>query len=163
MVCLTNYTVQCVDVTSGKTGCFFFDGPYWQFTGKFRATSPVFPDLEAFYAWDNQNGKNAAGKFLERVVPSVVSVGTLRTQDLLRSFSAALCRLKPGPESDALAAEAETVATRIDADWEDANAAESGSWILDDLDDALNGVAPAGFYFGADEGDGACFGFWECE
>jgi hypothetical protein len=29
--------------------------------------------------------------------------------------------------------------------------------------DALNNVSPQGFYFGASEGDGACFGFWKAE
>ena len=50
MACLTNYTVQCLDVTSGKTGCFLFDTQHWIATGEFRAISEVFPDLNTFYA-----------------------------------------------------------------------------------------------------------------
>lgn len=57
MACLMNYTVQCLDVTSGETGCFLFDTAHWQATGEFRAVSPVFPGLVAFYAWDNADGK----------------------------------------------------------------------------------------------------------
>jgi hypothetical protein len=49
MACLTNYTVQCVDVTTGKTGCFLFDEDHWQKTGKFKATSKIYPDLYSFY------------------------------------------------------------------------------------------------------------------
>jgi len=50
MACLTNYTVQCVDVTTGKTGCFLFDEKHWISTGEFKALSPVFNDLVALYA-----------------------------------------------------------------------------------------------------------------
>jgi hypothetical protein len=49
MACLTNYTIQCRDVASGKTGCFLFDVQHWQTTGEFLAVSEVFPDLDAFY------------------------------------------------------------------------------------------------------------------
>jgi hypothetical protein len=49
MACLCNYTVQCVDVASGKTGCFFYDEAHWQKTGEFIAVGEVFPDLYAFY------------------------------------------------------------------------------------------------------------------
>ena len=50
MACLTNYTVQCKDVASGETGCFFFDQEHWKATGEFKAVGPVFSDLYAFYA-----------------------------------------------------------------------------------------------------------------
>ena len=43
-----------------------------------------------------------------------------------------------------------------ETDWCDTEAAQT----LEDLAEALNDAAPAGFYFGASEGDGACFGFW---
>ena len=43
-----------------------------------------------------------------------------------------------------------------ETDWCDTEAAQT----LGDLAEALNDAAPAGFYFGASEGDGACFGFW---
>jgi hypothetical protein len=49
MACLTNYTVQCVDETSGLTGCFFFDEDYYAETGKFKATSRIYDDLVDFY------------------------------------------------------------------------------------------------------------------
>jgi hypothetical protein len=34
------------------------------------------------------------------------------------------------------------------------------SEIIADMMDALNDLAPAGYYFGAHEGDGSDFGFW---
>ena len=49
MACLTNYTVQCTDVTTGETGCFLFDVTHWQATGEFKALSEVYVDLDAFY------------------------------------------------------------------------------------------------------------------
>ncbi|WP_418131441.1 hypothetical protein [Variovorax sp. 278MFTsu5.1] len=66
MACLTNYTVQCTDVTTGKTGCFLFDTAHWQQTGEFRAVSPVFANLTQFYAWDNENKNLRAPCYLER-------------------------------------------------------------------------------------------------
>lgn len=66
MACLTNYTVQCLDVDSGIVGCFIFDAAHWQLTGEFRAISPVFPSLGEFYEWDNENGKSRQSCYLER-------------------------------------------------------------------------------------------------
>ena len=37
------------------------------------------------------------------------------------------------------------------------------SYIVDELADELDKIAPEGYYFGASEGDGACYGFWEVE
>ena len=66
--CLMNYTVQCPDVTSGKTGCFLYDQAHWVATGEFRATSPVFPDLVAFYKWNGENGNPGGPAYVERIV-----------------------------------------------------------------------------------------------
>jgi hypothetical protein len=43
-----------------------------------------------------------------------------------------------------------------EADWDDAEASQT----LEELTDALQELAPTGFYFGSQDGDGACFGFW---
>jgi hypothetical protein len=66
MACLTNYTIQCKDVVSGKTGCFLFDTDHWRRTGEFKAISPVFANLVQFYEWDKANGDKRAAVYLER-------------------------------------------------------------------------------------------------
>jgi len=59
-----NYTIQCKDVDSGKTGCFLFDEDHWKKTGEFRAVSEVFCDLNAFYLGTTPEQRNSA--YLER-------------------------------------------------------------------------------------------------
>ena len=34
-------------------------------------------------------------------------------------------------------------------------------WTLEQIFDYMNEIAPEGYYFGSQEGDGALFGFWE--
>ncbi len=57
--CEANYTIQCKDVTSGKTGCFLFDTVHWQKTGEFKAISPIQKDLYDFFKWNRENGQPA--------------------------------------------------------------------------------------------------------
>ena len=64
MACLTNYTVQCLDVTSGKTGSFFYDPTHWQATGEFKALGPVYSGLIEFYA--NTKIEDRKSCYLER-------------------------------------------------------------------------------------------------
>jgi len=47
---LMNYTIQCKDENSGKTGYFLFDLDRYATEGKFFALSEVYPDLEALYS-----------------------------------------------------------------------------------------------------------------
>ena len=91
---------------------------------------------------------------------SCVSSGTLRTQDLLRAFADEYERLSPTNGAD-LRREARQNAEILDmqdepkpCDWDIAGD------VLNDLMDQLQYMAPEGCYFGAHEGDGACFGFW---
>lgn len=95
-----------------------------------------------------------------RSFPWIVSCDTLRLEDLLPRYWSAAETLElelPAP----LTAELERLAgadSNAD-DWSDdaACAAAETLWEL------LNDAAPCGFYFGASEGDGACFGFWLCD
>lgn len=65
MACLTNYTIQCVDIVSGKTGCFLFDTDHWQKTGEFKAIGEVYPDLNIFYLTTTTDQRKAC--YLERL------------------------------------------------------------------------------------------------
>jgi len=95
--------------------------------------------------------------------PWVASCDTLRPEDLLPKFWSvaevlALAANKPEVLSPAtLASLAKLVGEDSrEADWNDTEASQT----LEELTDALQELAPAGFYFGSQEGDGACFGFW---
>ena len=95
--------------------------------------------------------------------PWIVSCDTLRPEDLLPKFwcAAEACAvLADRPQllnAETLGSLAKLVGEdSSEADWCDTEAAQT----LEDLAEALNDAAPAGFYFGASEGDGACFGFW---
>ena len=82
-----------------------------------------------------------------------ISHGTLRTEDLLDSFAYELeyVRAIDDERSSALVREAYAV-TDFDG--------ENASWLVDELQDALNEYAPPYCYFGTHEGDGSDFGFW---
>ena len=95
--------------------------------------------------------------------PWIVSCDTLRPEDLLPKFWSAaetVAVLADRPQllnPGTLASLAKLVGEDSkEADWSDDEAAQT----LDDLFAALDEAAPAGFIFGASEGDGACFGFW---
>ena len=95
--------------------------------------------------------------------PWIASCDTLRLEDLLPKFWSvaevlALAANKPEVLSPAtLASLAKLVGEDSrEADWDDAEACQT----LEELTEALQELAPVGFYFGSQEGDGACFGFW---
>jgi hypothetical protein len=95
--------------------------------------------------------------------PWIASCYTLRPEDLLPKFWSvaevlALAANKPEALSPATLASL----TRLvgedsrESDWDDSEACQT----LEELTDALQELAPVGFYFGSQDGDGACFGFW---
>lgn len=90
--------------------------------------------------------------------PWIVSIDTLREQDLLPRFWGIAEQLG-APIPDSLLAALQSLEGTITADWDFRLAAET----CFELIDLLNDVAPVGFYFGASDGDGACFGFWVTE
>ena len=95
--------------------------------------------------------------------PWIVSCDTLKAEDLLPKFwsAAEACAvLADRPQllnAETLASLQKLVGEDSkESDWCDTEAAAT----LEDLAEALNDAAPVGFYFGASDGDGACFGFW---
>lgn len=99
--------------------------------------------------------------------PAIISTDTLRTRDLIPAFMWAL--EDRAPETAAkLRKEYAEVFEALDSldhflDPIPTLAQDDAGFLLAELDDALNEHAPAGCYFGASDGDGACFGFWSFE
>lgn len=82
-----------------------------------------------------------------------ISHGTLRLEDLRDVFSETLLLMDQRGEYASLLEEAERMKE------ED----EHFNEVIDELADALDAFAPAGYYFGVSEGDGSCFGYWPLE
>lgn len=98
--------------------------------------------------------------------PWIVSSATLRLEDLLPSYWSAVESLaqltgKASPIAADTLADLERLVGEDskEADWDD----ELACQLLEELTDCLQELAPCGFGFGSQEGDGACFGFWLSE
>lgn len=93
------------------------------------------------------------------VFPWIVSCGTLRSEDLLVRFWSIAAQL--GGDLSPILSTLERLAGEDsrEVDWSEEEAQDTIGRLFDILQDC----APEGFYFGASEGDGACFGFWLIE
>lgn len=93
-----------------------------------------------------------------------VSEATMRTQDLVPSFLDVLSQYDP---ETCARIEADMVKTFGSSDLDDDDDAwdtEDMAYILnEDLWEALNELAPEGFYFGSHPGDGCDYGYWLSE
>ena len=81
-----------------------------------------------------------------------ISEGTLRPTDLLDAFSNALDNISPGHPL--------VVQTISYLDLDDADDIDGATYLLDELQEALQELCPPYVYFGAHPGDPADFGFW---
>lgn len=91
----------------------------------------------------------------------VVSSETLRTIDLIPAFMDALRDAGFSALASDIEADYPDVFDALDnSALEYAGLAEDAGFLMEDLYAALNDIAPAGFYFGSSDGDGALFGFW---
>jgi hypothetical protein len=92
-----------------------------------------------------------------------ISHGTARHEDLLGTFARVLRQLaivEPRNEGHlALASDADAMVDRLASD--QPFDADEPSELICDLIDALNHYSPEGYHFGAHEGDGSDFGWWE--
>lgn len=106
------------------------------------------------------------------VAPGSISTGTLKEEDLIRTFSTEIKRLSTARPAIVFEAECWLEGPQSFADngfteafpndtIEDTYEAVSGS-IVHDLVEHLNGMACSGLYFGVHWGDAADFGWWEC-
>lgn len=94
---------------------------------------------------------------IKRVGCCEVSSGTLIRSDLIENFSTALKNLNESAFKQLLTPGHEEITISEDDD------GESAEFYLEELISALEQESPEGFYFGANEGDGSCFGFWPIE
>lgn len=86
----------------------------------------------------------------------VVSEGTMRSEDLIPKFLRVL-KVYAADKYDEYVKENPEV---LDLNGMDD---ETMGWVVDELFDKLDEIAPEGFYFAAHPDDGACYGFWEVE
>jgi hypothetical protein len=108
--------------------------------------------------------------------PGTVIHGTLNVEDTLPAFMEELDNVREAvmqndwPETDprfaaAITGSIDNKLGRIERRMKRPGYFESedAMWDLEEVTDALNGYAPDGYYFGAHEGDGSDFGWWEHE
>ncbi len=85
----------------------------------------------------------------------VVSCDTLKTSDLLKKFAGIVYHYRlPFPNLRDLDLLMEEYSDQLDE-------IENANEVLHELFDYFEDIAPTGFYFSSQEGDGACFGFWK--
>lgn len=118
----------------------------------------------AYKAW-HQKGGTVMKRLSKDFVNYEVSNSTLRTQDLIESFSYFIGNVK---EQIVEGHEDLSVVTAIIEQSEyglergyDGNEEDLDYFLNEELFDFMNDIAPEGCYFGANEGDGAAFGFWQ--
>ena len=88
--------------------------------------------------------------------PGPISSGTMRLQDLLANFKDYIPEDRDDLYTDALIG---IVAISDGKDVDDATY-EEFEGVLEEIFDALNDISPEHTYFGSNEGDGACYGWW---
>jgi hypothetical protein len=87
---------------------------------------------------------------------------TLRTQDLIPCFLDAVREYAPAEYEQIMVSAFGPIPAYVQDEGDSCEwwQSDDASYLLEDLFNILNDVAPAGYYFGAHEGDGSDFGFW---
>lgn len=111
-----------------------------------------------FWSVDADESKKADVN-LDDLKGMVVSDGTMGVNALIRKYLAVLETYAP----DNYKAYIEANPELNDSDAWVALDVQDKSYIVAELADELDKIAPEGYYFGAHAGDGACYGFWEVE
>ena len=103
----------------------------------------------------------------DTIQPGSISHGTMRECDLIPTFMSTLRDFSPSRAAAITdeygAAFIERCSTDGALDYSLINEMENQGWLLESLFDALDDIAPDGFYFGAHPGDGSDYGFWEAD
>ncbi len=95
-----------------------------------------------------------------------ISHGTMRECDLIPAFMRELTYWAPAQAARINGEYGSAFIERCSTDGLDCSLMcemDKQSYLLEDLFDALDSIAPEGFYFGAIEGDGSDYGFWAVE
>jgi len=145
-----------------------------------------------FVWWDNDDGIIETVYLMDGIVPTLtrkvnviytnahlvllpdecgsVSSGTMRSEDLIPAFVDVLSAYWPAKASKIEREYANVFAELDNEDNRDKygfnlpdEVAEDAGWLVEELFDALQELAPDGFYFGAHVGDGSDYGFWQEE
>jgi hypothetical protein len=111
------------------------------------------------YVHDAREGVAMSARKARTAAFGSISSGTMRPKDLIPTFAAELDYLRNGTNRAhrSLACAARNLKLDAEGYYKDADAANE---ILHDLFESLQEYAPAYAYFGASEGDGACYGFF---
>ena len=100
----------------------------------------------------------------DTIEPGTIIHGTHRECDLIPAFISTLRDYSPARAASITdeygASFIERCCEPRGMDYSTDGEMENVSWLITDLFDALDAIAPEGHYFGAIEGDGADFGFW---
>jgi hypothetical protein len=103
----------------------------------------------------------------DTIEPGTIIHGTLRECDLIPAFMDVLRDFAPAYAARITdeygAAFIERCSDPSGLDYSLINEMERQTYLLSDLFDALEEIAPDGLTFGAIEGDGSDFGFWSVE
>lgn len=94
-------------------------------------------------------------KRLDRSYVGSISHGTLREEDLIPKFESLILSVQDLPKDAPHA-----ILDKQESDWTVEERVIVG-YYLEELFDILDDIAPLGTYFGAAEGDGADYGFWD--
>lgn len=92
------------------------------------------------------------------IMEGTVIHGTMRTQDLIPAFLDVAQKIAPVEYAQMVSAIPAYAFEDDDAEWWTSDEAH---YMLEELFDLLDRCAPEGCYFGAHEGDGSDYGFWE--
>jgi hypothetical protein len=92
-------------------------------------------------------------------VNSVVSEGTLRTDDLAKAFLAVIGEHDPKIKESVLDDWNDVLFAMIDP--KSNRDEEQEEYLVNHLFNVMDAIAPEGCTFGTLDSDGACFGFWQ--
>lgn len=96
---------------------------------------------------------------------TVVSIATTRPQDLIPAFLDELRERDPAQYSAFVCTPLTAIPAYVLDEGDDSAwwYSEDAQHLLIELFDALDDVAPDGYYFGSHEGDGCLYGYWRVE